>query len=197
MNYLAHAFLSGTDEDLLTGNLLGDFVKGRNYRNYPPKIAEGMVFHRKIDTYTDDHPVIHRAVKIFSAQGVNFGSIFTDMIFDHFLANDTEYFASEEDLSNYTQYIYAVIRKKDAYLNEEMRRYFRNMEFGNWLLNYYTKAGMERAIMGLCKRYPKLGPSADVVFCFMNEYENLKMCYHEFFPQLHAYANEIITSSHG
>ncbi|MGA2151478.1 MAG: DUF479 domain-containing protein, partial [Geobacteraceae bacterium] len=51
MNFLAHLYLSGDDPELLVGNLLGDFVKGRLSGNFPDGIERGIELHRRIDSF--------------------------------------------------------------------------------------------------------------------------------------------------
>ncbi|MFW6268359.1 MAG: ACP phosphodiesterase, partial [Marinilabiliaceae bacterium] len=34
MNYLAHLYLSGDDPEILMGNFIGDYVKGRRFTRY-------------------------------------------------------------------------------------------------------------------------------------------------------------------
>ena len=55
MNYLAHVYLSGSDEFLCIGNFIGDHVKGKAYFDYPETIQNGILLHRKIDYFTDQH----------------------------------------------------------------------------------------------------------------------------------------------
>jgi acyl carrier protein phosphodiesterase len=57
VNYLAHAYLSFDDPEVLTGNMISDFVKGKKKYGYPPRILAGIDLHRAIDEFTDDHPV--------------------------------------------------------------------------------------------------------------------------------------------
>jgi acyl carrier protein phosphodiesterase len=51
MNYLAHAYLSFKHEDILLGNLISDFVKGKKKFDYPLLIQKGITLHRNIDTF--------------------------------------------------------------------------------------------------------------------------------------------------
>jgi len=44
-------FLSGDDPELLVGNFMGDFVKGPLGDAYPTRIRQGLVLHRKIDSF--------------------------------------------------------------------------------------------------------------------------------------------------
>jgi len=55
MNYLAHAYLSFGNQDILTGNMISDFVKGKTKFDYPLTIQKGIYLHRQIDSFTDSH----------------------------------------------------------------------------------------------------------------------------------------------
>ncbi len=41
MNYLAHAYLSFGDPDILAGNMISDFVKGKKKFDYPGPDTNG------------------------------------------------------------------------------------------------------------------------------------------------------------
>ena len=53
MNFLFHMLLSGNDEQLLVGNFIGDFVKGPLQERFEPRIRQGVMLHRQIDSYAD------------------------------------------------------------------------------------------------------------------------------------------------
>ncbi|MFW6222936.1 MAG: ACP phosphodiesterase, partial [Bacteroidota bacterium] len=38
MNFLAHTYLSGNSDEILVGNFIGDFVKGRHFNNFSKNI---------------------------------------------------------------------------------------------------------------------------------------------------------------
>ena len=56
MNFLAHAYLSFDYTDILLGNMISDYVKGKKKFEYPPEIQSGIMLHRMIDEFTDNHP---------------------------------------------------------------------------------------------------------------------------------------------
>ena len=60
MNFLAHSYLSFSEEQLV-GNMIADFVKNRDVARLPESIQKGIKLHRAIDTFTDAHPLIHEA----------------------------------------------------------------------------------------------------------------------------------------
>ncbi|HEY8657933.1 MAG TPA: hypothetical protein VIL78_02790, partial [Hanamia sp.] len=86
MNYLAHAFLSFNNADILTGNMISDFVKGKAKFDYPGEIQKGIHLHRLIDSFTDSHEVTARAKKFFRPQYRLYSGAFVDIVYDHFLA---------------------------------------------------------------------------------------------------------------
>ena len=61
MNYLAHATLSFGNAEILTGNIIGDFVKGKEKLTYPVAIQKGITLHRLIDEFTDTHSITKQA----------------------------------------------------------------------------------------------------------------------------------------
>ena len=60
MNYLAHLYLSGSNKDLVILNFIADHVKGKAFLDYPKVIQNGILFHRKIDHFTDQHKLFKR-----------------------------------------------------------------------------------------------------------------------------------------
>src|SRR3954471_10403197 len=107
MNYLGHAYLSFGDAEVLTGNMIGDHVKGKlALNNFPEKIKRGIIVHRKIDAYADVHPAMQRAKIWFRGDYGLYSGAIMDTLFDHFLANDAKLFPSEKELMRFTQETY-------------------------------------------------------------------------------------------
>ena len=66
MNYLAHAYLSFNNTDLLVGNMISDYVKGKKQFEYPAAIQAGIKLHRAIDEFTDTHQTTFEIKKYFT-----------------------------------------------------------------------------------------------------------------------------------
>ena len=75
MNYLAHAYLSFNHPEILTGNMISDFVKGKKKFDYPTTIQKGIMLHRAIDQFTDTHEATKEAKEV--GQISNSSNIFT------------------------------------------------------------------------------------------------------------------------
>ena len=69
MNYLAHQVLSFKNSDLMIGNFIADSIQGNRFNGLNDNIIKGIILHRKIDTFTDTHPIYltskHRFSKDF------------------------------------------------------------------------------------------------------------------------------------
>jgi acyl carrier protein phosphodiesterase len=180
MNYLAHAYLSFGDAELLTGNMIGDHVKGKlALEKYPTGIARGIMLHRKIDEYTDTHPATLRAKIWFKPDYGLYASAIMDTLYDHFLANDPKLFQSEAELLRFTETTYNQIESKTEWLPETFAGYFLHMREHNWLYGYRTMQGMNRSLNGLARRAKHMPPPENAYKTFVTYYYQLAQCYYE------------------
>ena len=181
MNYLAHAYLSFGDSEILTGNLIADHVKGKlALDKYPEKIKQGIILHRRIDEYTDQHPATKRASIYFKPKYGLYANPIIDCLYDHYLANDPKLFTSEAELLKYTQETYNKALLQVAYFPEKFASYFPHMREHNWLYNYRTMPGIKRSLVGLNRRAIHMPDSQDAYETFVTHYYILAQCYYEF-----------------
>jgi acyl carrier protein phosphodiesterase len=193
MNYLAHAFLSFGDPDILTGNMIADHVKGRlALEGFPPGIKKGIELHRKIDSQTDAHPATRRAKLLFrELYGLYSGPI-TDILYDHFLAGDPKYFSSAGALKAFTTTAYAQMEQNEAYFPARFAAYFPYMKKEDWLCNYRSVKGMERSLSGLARRALHMPPVDKAYEIFIAGYYTLNQCYYELIDDMISFVkNEI------
>lgn len=108
MNYLAHLYLSGTSEKRLVGNFIGDYVKGSKYKNYPHEVSKGIILHRHIDSFTDDHEAHREARELFRKEFGLYSGIVVDFIYDHFLAKNWISYSSET-LRSFAKRVHAIL----------------------------------------------------------------------------------------
>ncbi|HEX7953720.1 MAG TPA: hypothetical protein VF523_11700, partial [Burkholderiales bacterium] len=62
------------------------FVKGPLDDRYATDITRAIVMHRKIDSYTDAHPLVLASKARISPARRRYAGIMVDMFYDHFLA---------------------------------------------------------------------------------------------------------------
>src|SRR5215470_14886188 len=108
MNYLAHAYLSFNNEEILVGNLVSDFVKGNRKFDYKEGILKGITLHRAIDTFTDSHNSTKLAKDIFRPSYRLYSGAFVDVVYDHLLATDVNEF-NEQTLEEFSANVYKTV----------------------------------------------------------------------------------------
>src|SRR5947207_2056858 len=105
MNHLAHVLLAGPEQDSVLGNLVADDVKGRP----TGRLAEGIVMHRRIDTFVDAHPATLRSIQVLPPQYRRYGGIMLDVWHDHLIATRWHSFSALE-LAAFAEDVYSTIR---------------------------------------------------------------------------------------
>lgn len=188
MNYLAHAYLSFNDPQLLAGNLISDFVKGRKQFDYSRGILDGIKLHRAIDNFTDTHAAIKEMKSPFVAHYRLYAGAFTDIVCDYFLANDRKEFLSAEDLTTFCRHTYHQLDLQYAILPANFQQVFVHMKQYNWLNNYQFDWAIQRSFTGMGKRAKYIDETDTAFSIFENNKEKMRHCYNEFFPLLKNYA---------
>jgi acyl carrier protein phosphodiesterase len=187
MNYLAHAYLSFDEPEIVVGNMISDFVKGKQKFSYSKRILDGIDLHRAIDNFTDDHPVTKKAKDIFRPHYRLYSGAFVDVVYDHFLANDVAIFPGDS-LFNFSVKIYKTLENHSTVLPAGFQTIFPYMKTHNWLYNYRTEDGISKSFGGLVRRAKYLTESATAFDIFINNYAALRSCYESFFPLLKTFA---------
>ncbi len=167
MNYLAHAYLSFNNADILVGNMISDYVKGKKQYDYPTQILNGIKLHRAIDEFTDTHFITKEIKRIYSPQYRLYAGAFVDVTYDYFLANDKNQFATTTDLELFCTKTYTILENNIAYLPPKFLTLLPYMKQQNWLFNYQFDWGMQKSFNGLVKRSAYLTEStiAFELFC--------------------------------
>jgi acyl carrier protein phosphodiesterase len=88
MNFLAHAYLSFDQDEILIGNFIADFIRGKEIENYPKKIQVGIHLHRAIDAFTDSHPLVKEVQTHLRPRFGHYARVISDVFFDYFLAKN-------------------------------------------------------------------------------------------------------------
>ncbi|MES2002940.1 MAG: ACP phosphodiesterase [Bacteroidota bacterium] len=188
MNYLAHASLSFNNPGILAGNMVSDFVKGKKQYDYPELIQKGIRLHRAIDTFTDQHAVTKEAKNLLKPAAGAYAGAFMDVVYDHFLALDTNQFP-DDSLAAFATQVYAQLTEQQSVLPEKFVRILPYMRSQNWLYHYRDTEGIEKSFGGLARRAAYLDDASGVFALFLEQYEKLRIHYQSFFPEVKAYAS--------
>jgi acyl carrier protein phosphodiesterase len=194
VNYLAHAYLSFGDPEVLTGNMISDFVKGKKKFEYEKRVLAGIDLHRSIDEFTDVHPVNKQVSNIFKPAYGLYSSAFVDVVYDHFLA--LELVELPQSFEAYTVSVYDTLENFRNVFPPVFNNIFPFMRQHNWLYNYQYAWGIEKSLAGLVHRAAYLTESRTAFELFNKRYDEIKAAYQAFFPSLKNFALEKFSDIH-
>lgn len=183
MNFLAHSFLAENSKDLIIGNFIADSVKGKEINNYREGIIQGILLHRKIDSYTDQHPIVSNSKLKLRPHFSKYSSVVSDIYFDHFLALHWNAY-SDVPLDEYSKSIYTIIRSEFEMMPEGVKYFFPYMEKDNWLFHYQSLYGMEQAFKGMSRRAKFDSKMENAVNVLKENYSFFENDFKLFFPEL-------------
>jgi acyl carrier protein phosphodiesterase len=183
MNFLAHLFLSGNSPELLVGNLMGDFVKGRLEGYFPAGIEQGILLHRRIDSFAGRSEYFHRSRHRLDKQFGLYRGVLVDLFYDHFLAAHWDDYA-DVPLSLFLSEAWRVLSRHREILPDRLQRIMPLM-FDEWLPSYREIRGIA-AVLGRMSRFRirranRLAEGAEEL---NRHYGELYSDFREFFPEL-------------
>lgn len=185
MNFLAHLFLSGDDEEVMVGNLLEDFVVGRieHPRNahYNENIKNGILLHRLIDSFTDTNPLVSDCKSVLYGKYHKYAAVVIDIFFDHFLAIHWEKYSSEP-FDDFRKRVHASFQKHWDVMPDRMKPMIESMIKHDWLKNYSEFWGMERALTGISRRTVYVSNMENAVEDLKLHYDLFDEKFSVFFP---------------
>lgn len=152
MNFLAHIYLSGEEDNLVKiGNFMADTVRGKQYLSFPEPIQKGILLHRQIDTFTDTNPTFRSSRKRLVPKFGHYSGVITDVFYDYFLAKNWNLY-SDIRLEDYVQQFYELLECEKSKLNEHTIFIMQHMIKDNWLLAYASLEGMEKILYQMDRR---------------------------------------------
>lgn len=183
MNYLAHIYLSGDNRKVQIGNFIGDAVKGSTYTNYPQPIAKGILMHRAIDEYTDNHQSIKETVRNMRPNFGRYSAVLLDIYFDYLLASHFNEF-STTSLNHFSRRFYWTILANWRYLPERIKNFMWHFISTNRLGQYAHIEGI-RESLNIMYRYNRLPIDVENAVSFLAEnQEDLWSVFYPFFIEV-------------
>ena len=186
MNTLAHLYLSGNDPDLILGNFIGDSVRGGEFSQLDERVQEGVRLHRKIDRFTDQHPIFRQICSLMRGDFGRYCTVVADVFLDHFLARDWERFDARS-LEDYTRWIHQILAERIDTCPERSRRYFKYLSTTDTLLHYRSAEGINRTLLQMAKRARFNSGMENAGAVLRRQYPQLKEGFESFFPELVRY----------
>jgi acyl carrier protein phosphodiesterase len=166
------------------GNFIGDFVKGSQFNDFPERIRKGIILHRKIDHFTDHHPVVTDTKAFIRPVFGRYSGIILDMYFDYFMAKNFNEYSMGKSLKFFAFkfYIAAVFNYK--YLPTRVKGFIFHFITTNRLEKYSTLEGLKRSLEIMANhKVSAIKPNETIEFLIQNSVE-LEKQFKLFFPDL-------------
>ncbi len=193
MNFLAHLHLAAHTRSSLTGNLLGDFVKGPLPTALAAHFDEGIWLHRKIDAFTDSHPEHKAGVACFEAPWRRFGGIVVDMLYDHWLSQHWGRFSTEH-LPDFLSQSYRQLLADHPHLPDGLPLPLKRMAEQNWIASYRHREGLGQALNGIGRRLRRPVPLGDALLTLdESQWQKCEAGFLCFYPQLMDFSLQQLT----
>ena len=194
MNFLAHVHLSGSSEEVMVGNFIGDFVKGRDMERYSEKVRHGILLHRLIDEFTDNHPVVAESKKRLRPKYRHYAGVIVDVFYDHLLASEWSQY-SDEDLRQVAENTYQVVTAHLESLPERVSYVLPYMIRGNWLYNYRKIEGIRRTLEGMSRRTRFNSRMEESYLDLIEHKSDYADEFSRFYPDLQDHARKYLTQA--
>ncbi|MEW6469080.1 MAG: ACP phosphodiesterase [Bacteroidota bacterium] len=189
MNFLAHLYLSREEEELMIGNFIADSVKGRAFLNFSAGIRRGILLHRAIDHFTDQHPVTRTSVNRLRPAYGKYSGVIIDIFYDHFLAAGWSRF-SEQPLADFSSSVQAVLVRHRPIMPLRSQQFLEYMIRKNIPMPYATLQGIEEVLYGMSRRAKFENRMYAAVGDLSAHYRDFGQEFELFFPELCRFAEQ-------
>lgn len=183
MNYLAHMFLSMDHDDLMIGNLSGDFVRVAEMRYMKPDIERGVLLHRKIDKFTDQHPIVDRTIARLAPTHGKYASVIVDILYDHALTCNWDKY-TDESLDDFKDRHYKILTRRYDDLPSRLQKKIGKMVERDFIEAYRSFDGMRVIMRYMDKRTAFPSKFEGSIDQYEMEFEEFNEDFCEFFPDL-------------
>ena len=151
MNYLAHALLSPEDPLILMGNLWGDLLKPRDYEALDPAIVQGVLRHKSIDAFTDQHHAVESMVRLIRPYQGKYTPVVADVLMDHILSKHWEQY-HPQPIEGFCRLTYGTVHEHLDLIPERLHPRIERMLSHQWLESCKNRERMEHTLLMLSRR---------------------------------------------
>ncbi|WP_340678975.1 ACP phosphodiesterase [Paraglaciecola sp.] len=199
MNYIAHIHIGNHTQTSLLGNFLGDFIKGNISDKLPQYLADGVRLHRKVDQFTDQHPLVKTLRQKFPHSLRRVSGIVIDIVFDHCLLQQWDSFTQQAE-HQVLGLFYQQLSEFKGIEQAHFKRLSDSLVNDKWLSDYSDRVTCMRAFVSIERRLNNKILFAHDAYAFLKaEQQVFDTTFAAFYPALldHAvHCKEQLISQH-
>ncbi len=187
MNLLAHLHAGDRLSPVAAaGNLVADFCRKSNC----PEYRAGIEFHKKIDAFTDSHPVVLEARQLFPGELRRFSAVILDLVFDYCLSRSWEQWHHANSRSDFIESRLEKILQVSDRLPTGAASMIFSMQQSKLLHRYAELEGVEFSMRRIVARRPKFAPMLGAISLLETQYHLVDETFQKFYPELLIYLRQ-------
>jgi acyl carrier protein phosphodiesterase len=151
MNYLAHLLLSPPDPAFRIGNLLPDLLPLPQVERFEGAFRKGIERHRRIDAFTDAHPVVLASRERLWPDYRRFAGVIVDIVYDHCLIARWDQHCPQP-VEAFVEEVHLSLPMLREHLPERTFVHLEALTQWRWIGAYRELEGVSTAMMRIGKR---------------------------------------------
>lgn len=196
MNHLLHLYLVDPLPDARLGALIGDYIKGRLDRNLPAGVLQGIIHHRRLDSFAQTSAAFRRSKQRLNPDLGLCRGILVDIAYDHFLAQNWRIYHSQP-LEQFAASIYRLVKDNPNLLPNALRRQLPRMLAANWLVSLRHLDHIEIILQRLSRRLSRANLLADGTKQLMRHRQGLEADFSAFMMETQLFFHPVPISHPG
>lgn len=170
----------------MIGNFIADFVRNKDLARYEAGVVEGVYLHRKIDHYTDNHPIVRQGSHRLRARHGKYAPVLIDLFYDYLLVQHWNQYSSLP-LQQFVDQTYQTLERNIHLMPTKLQQILPHWIADNWLPGYGTDDGLAFAIHRMKRRVSKPDLLNDPIVSLKENFEALDIEFQQFFPEVQAF----------
>lgn len=183
MNYLAHCHLSGNNDSILMGNFLADMLKPKEVDQLSDAWKKGVILHRHIDYFTDNHPSVRAATALIRDTQGKYAPVVTDVFYDYFLSKNWHLFF-DQSVEKFILDIYDRLNHNMDEIPSRAIPKVMSMIENDIISNYTSINGIKKTMAYLTKRAKFASGFSMAVSELVDHMDALEKTFIAFYPDL-------------
>lgn len=181
MNLLAHLHLGDRLSPVAAaGNFTADFCR----KSDCPEYCQGIKFHQQIDIFTDTHPDVLAARKLFPGKLRRFAPIILDLMFDYCLSQSWSQWQPHESREDFIETRLSEMLADPHQIPERALGMIQDIQQTKLLQRYIQLSGVVFSIQRIVARRPKFEPMLAAIAILESRYPDIDQTFQIFYPEL-------------
>lgn len=167
----------------MVGNYLADLLKNKDLENLPIAVRQGVMLHRKIDSFTDHHPLVQHSTRLLHEKHHKYANVLMDVFYDYLLYHNW-YCYAKQDFIDFKTEAYEILKNHIPLIPKSLQPRTLAMIEHDWLMSYTSEKGIHHTFEHIKKRASKPELFEGSVESLKQHFQPLNENFNLFFPDL-------------